>query len=82
MFGIGMPELIVIFFVALIVLGPKKLPEIAKALGKGIIQFKRVMNTAEEAESEESGDEEKLKDESSSSIESEGPDGTPGDREA
>jgi len=75
-----MPELIVILFIALIVLGPKKLPEIAKALGKGIIQFKRALNMAAEAEPEESG-EKKLKDESSSSIESEGPEGTPGDRE-
>jgi Tat protein translocase TatB subunit len=34
MFGIGVPELLVILVVALIVLGPKRLPEVAKALGK------------------------------------------------
>ena len=41
MFGIGMPELILILGIALIVLGPKKLPEIARALGKGMAEFRR-----------------------------------------
>lgn len=41
MFGIGMPELILILGLALIVLGPKKLPELAKALGKGLAEFRR-----------------------------------------
>jgi TatA/E family protein of Tat protein translocase len=41
MFGIGMPELILIMGLALIVLGPKKLPELAKTLGKGLAEFRR-----------------------------------------
>jgi len=41
MFGIGFPELIVIFIVALLIFGPKKLPELGKALGRGLAEFKR-----------------------------------------
>ena len=41
MFGMGMPEIILIMAIALIVLGPKKLPEIAKSLGRGIAEFKK-----------------------------------------
>ena len=41
MCGMGMPEILLIMAIALIVLGPKKLPEIAKALGRGIAEFKK-----------------------------------------
>ena len=41
MFGIGTPELLVILVVALIVLGPQRLPEVARALGKGLAELRR-----------------------------------------
>jgi sec-independent protein translocase protein TatA len=42
MFGsLGMPELIVIFVIALIVFGPRKLPELGRSLGRGIAEFKK-----------------------------------------
>ena len=48
MFGIGMQELLIILVIALIVVGPRKLPELAKSLGRGLAEFKR---TAEDFQS-------------------------------
>jgi len=48
MFGIGMPELILIGLVALIVVGPKKLPDLAKTLGKGLNEFRKTASDVTE----------------------------------
>ncbi len=44
MFGIGMTELMVIFVIGLVVLGPKRLPELARSLGRSLAEFRRASN--------------------------------------
>lgn len=48
MFGIGFPELMLILAIALIVIGPKRLPDVAKALGRGLGEFKRATDEMKE----------------------------------
>ena len=45
MFGIGMPEFLLILVVALVVLGPKRLPELARSLGRGLAELKKPPGT-------------------------------------
>ena len=49
MFGIGMPELILILAIALIVIGPKKLPDVARALGRAMGEFKKATRELKES---------------------------------
>lgn len=50
MFGIGMPELIIILVIVLIIFGAGKLPEIGGAIGKGIKNFKKSVRDQDEAD--------------------------------
>ncbi len=49
MFGLGIPELLVIFVIALIVFGPKKLPELGKSIGRAMAEFKKASDEFQES---------------------------------
>ena len=48
MFGIGLPEMILILALALIVVGPDKLPELARTVAKGVLELKKTVSTLKE----------------------------------
>jgi sec-independent protein translocase protein TatA len=49
MFGLGMPELLVIFVIALLVFGPKKLPDLGRSIGRAISEFKKASDDFQES---------------------------------
>lgn len=53
MFGIGMPEMLLILGLALVVLGPKRLPDVARALGRGFSEFRRATDELKNSISQE-----------------------------
>src|SRR5713226_4092572 len=57
--NVGLPELIIIFTIALIVFGPRKLPELGKSLGKSIAEFKKASNELKNTLDEEIRSEER-----------------------
>jgi TatA/E family protein of Tat protein translocase len=57
--SVGVPELIIIFTIALIIFGPRKLPELGKSLGKSLAEFKRASNELKNTLDEEIRSEER-----------------------
>ncbi len=55
MFGIGIPELLIILIIAFVVVGPEKLPKLARSLGKGFYELKRATEGVREEFEKESG---------------------------
>lgn len=49
MFGLGLPEIMVIFVIALVVFGPKKLPELGKSIGRAMAEFKKASEEFQES---------------------------------
>ena len=62
MFNIGLPELLIILAIALIVFGPNKLPELAKAVGRAMREFKKATEEVKESFVAETKDLEEIKD--------------------
>ena len=61
--GLGVPEMIIIGVIALLIFGPKKLPDLGSGLGKAIRDFKSAMSEPEQPAKDEKAKDEKAKDE-------------------
>ncbi|MFB0505913.1 MAG: twin-arginine translocase TatA/TatE family subunit [Thermodesulfobacteriota bacterium] len=61
MFGIGMPELLVILVIVLVIFGAGKLPQIGEGIGKGIRNFRKATKGPDEIDVTPENDEEKIK---------------------
>ena len=62
MFGLGIPELLIIFVIALIVFGPKKLPDLGRSIGRAMAEFKKASEEFQESVREEMKEVEKTAD--------------------
>ena len=63
MFGIGLPELIIIIVVALLVVGPSKLPELARSMGRALGEFRRMADDVKETIEQEMAKEPEMEEE-------------------
>ena len=72
MFGIGTQELLIIFLIILLLFGASRIPEIAKAMGKGIRDFKKATQDVEEGIQAAGEDPSRIEDKSASGVKSPG----------
>ncbi len=72
MFGIGLPEFILILILALIILGPRRIPDLARALGRGIAELQRMSDDLKRSLEEETYGEELHQDSESTRTTSQG----------